>query len=126
MIRFQADADAARTAVRRIRPIKKFQMLPCCWFGGQETGELFWKDFQLMLMMLALWRVEPVQCRVPTATLLCVQRPGNRRVSLTRCPADADDARPALPGIRPRTDSNYYPAVSLEWEWESEFERVSS
>ena len=122
MIRFQADADDARTAVRRIRPIKKFQMLPCCGFGGQETGELVWKDFQLMLMMLALWRVESVQCQVPTATLLWVQRRGIRRVSLTTFPADADDARLAVV-----ESIQQHPAVGSEArKRESQCEKVSS
>ena len=38
--------------------------------------------------------------------LLCVQRPGSGRVSLRRFPADADDARPAVHGIRPITWSS--------------------
>ena len=54
-------------------------------------------------MMLALPCLASVQEQVPTATLLWVQRPGNRRVSLDSLPADADDARRAVRVIRPIT-----------------------
>ena len=38
--------------------------------------------------------------------LLWVQSPGSGRVSLRRFPADADDARPAVRGMRPITGSS--------------------
>ena len=50
-----------------------------------------------MLMMLNVRFPEFVQSLGPNATLLCVQRPGDGSMRLNGIPADADDARPAVP-----------------------------
>ena len=49
-----------------------------------------------MLMMLALRFPEFVQSLGRSATMLCVQRPGDGSVRPNGIPADADDARPAV------------------------------
>ena len=49
-----------------------------------------------MLMMLAVRFPEFVQSLGRSATLLCVQRPGDGSVRLDGIPADADDARRAV------------------------------
>ena len=55
-------------------------MLPCCvarrWERASKT------ELELMLMMLALWFPEFVQSLGRSATLLCVQRPGDGSVRL--------------------------------------------
>ena len=71
------------------------EVLPCCVFTGPEMGACV-TEFQLMLMMLALRLLEFVQSMGRSATLLCVQRPGDGSLRLNGIPADADDARPEV------------------------------